>query len=236
MSVYRWFSELVNEMVAANQWLDTEVLFRATAQANALYEFVFDKPAPGANTQAVQGHDHSTTQGGRTCARGTAYSGGAGQEQLFKFQAAGPTIWGNCDNANSSSKQRSTTFWAYCSGTSTGLSSPYTNPVAWCSLRFIFEPRARDKVISFRLQNNTLTKTSETQTFDSIVGSSTVVASASLTLKEVPIQQGWNEFTLELMSDLGTPRIYTTHICLMEAADEDGCYEASTGVSPLGGM
>jgi len=50
------------------------------------------------------------------------------------------------------------------------------------------------------------------------------------------LQQGWNEFDIELQTDKDSPVFYTTHLCLMEAADEDGCYEASTGVSPLGGV
>lgn len=235
MSVYRWFSELVNEMVEANQWLDTEVLFRATSQANALYEFVFDKPAPGATSQAIQGHDHSTTQGGRTCARGTVYSGGAGQDQFFKWEPASPTTWYSADNVNSSSKQRSgSLFWAYCSGVTTGASSPYTTPVAWLSARFLIPSQGGNPTVSIRVKNVTLTKYSETQTIALSAGGSTT--SETKTFVEVPIQQGWNEFDIELQTDKDSPTIYTTHLCLMEAADEDGCYEASTGVSPLGGV
>ena len=66
MSVYRWFTELVNELVESNQWLDAEALFRITSTANALYELTLDKAAPGATSQAIQGHDHSSSQGGRS--------------------------------------------------------------------------------------------------------------------------------------------------------------------------
>ena len=236
MSVYRWFSSLVNEFVESNQWMDAESLFRVTSQANALYELVLDKAAPGATSQAIQGHDHSASQGGRTVARGTLYSAGAGKNQLFKFEGPGSGLWGNCDNANSSSKQRSTTFYAYCSATSTGSSSPYTNPVAWCSLRFLYETHGTSRTISVRIQNSTLTKTSDTATFTIPGSTGTVSSSDPILLEEVPIQQGWNEFVLELMSDHDSPIVYTTHICLMEAADENGCYTASTGVSPLGGV
>ena len=236
MSVYRWFTELVNEIVESNQWLDAEALFRITSTANALYELTLDKAAPGATSQAIQGHDHSSSQGGRTVARGTLYSAGAGKEQLFKFEGPGSGLWGNCDNANTTARQRSTTFYAYCSADTTGSSSPYTNPVAWCFLRFLYETHGTSRTISVRLQNNTLTKTSDVATF-TIPGSTGVVsASPNITLEEVPIQQGWNEFTLELMSDHDSPIVYTTHIVLLEAADLDGCYIASTGVSPLGGL
>ena len=238
MSVYRWFSELVNEMVDSNQWLDTEVLFRATSQANALYEFIFDKPAPGATSQAIQGHDHTTTQGGRTCARGTVYSGGAGQDQFFKWEPSAATTWYSADNANSSSKQRSgSLFWAYCSGTTTGASSPYTTPVAWLHVR-VLKPGAGgggNKTVSARINNVTLSKYSETKTFTVAAGGSSPV-SESLDFVEVPIQPGWNEFDIEYQTDKDSPVVYTTHLCLMEAADENGCYESSTGVSPLGGV
>jgi len=235
VSVYRWFSSLVNEMTAANQWIDAEVLFRATSSANALFEFIFDKPAPGATSQAIQGHDHTSTQGGRVVARGSLYSGGAGKNQFLQFVGPGSGVWGNADNANTSSRQRSTTFWAYSSATTSGSSSPYTNPVAWCSLRFQYETHGTARVISARLQNNTTSKTSDVVTFN-IPGSTGIVsASPALLLEEVPISSGWNEYTLELMSDHDSPTVYTSHICLFEAADVDGCFESSTGVSPLGG-
>lgn len=236
MSVFRWFSELVNEMTEGQQWLDSEVLFRVTSQVNALYELILDKPAPGATSQGIQGHDHTSTQGGRTVARGTLYSAGAGKQQLFKFEGPGSGVWGNADNANTTARQRSVTFKAYCSGTSTGSSSPYTTPVAWCSLRFQFETHGTARVISVRLQNSTLTKTSDVVTFN-IPGSTGIISSSPpLLLTEVPITAGWNDFVLELMSDHDSPIVYTTHVALLEAADEDGCYESSTGVSPLGGL
>ena len=236
MSVYRWFSELVNEMVEANQWLDSEVLFRITSTLNAQYEFLTDKAAPGATSQTIQGHDHTSTQGGRTVARGTLYSAGAGKNQLFKWTPSAINTWYSADNANSTTLQRGgTLFYAYCSATTTGSSSPYTNPVAWGYLRVQCPIHGTSTTISIRVKNVTLSKYSETVTVAAPGGGGSPV-SASVEFEEIPIQPGWNEFDIEMQTDKDTPTLYTTQFVLYEAADEDGCYEASTGVSPLGGV
>lgn len=236
--MYRWFCELINEYVAANQWLDSEVVFRLVATMNALYEFIYDKPAPGATSQAIQGHNHNSTQGGRVVARGTVFVGGAGKNQYFLADLISSSTWYTADNNNSSTLQRGGSIgWFYASATSTGASSPYTTPVGWAYLRIMWPPSTGSHTLSARLYNRTMSKYSDTQTAVLSPGTGVNPETADMTFTEVPIQAGWNEFDLQFSSSSGSNQaVYTTTLVVVEAADVDGCYEASTGVSPLGGL
>jgi len=229
MGAYRWFAKLEQGLVAAQEFLDSDTLFRAYSYANALWESIYDKNIPNM-AQKVKGHDHSATNGGRALARGTCYVGGVGDDLLMKSTAlAYGNTWLSADSAVGASTNRKTIlgyhFRVYHSEqfVSGGSTPSYTNGTVdtWIQLEWLSNFTATNMPLKARIVNNTLSKTSSE--FVALVSGTN--SGAWFHITDIPFQAGWNNYTIELLADMASygggsaqTDLYLTQFSMVEVA------------------
>lgn len=209
MSAYKWFAKLEQLLAASGEFLDSDTLFRAYGFANAIYENIYDKIAPGAAGQSVKGHDHTGTRGGRAVARGTCYVAGTGDDTVMYCES---TALGNvfiqADANVEASVNRFTNlnyhFRVYHSDrfASAGSSDPYTNGncEGWIQLLWATNFTAASLELHAKITNVTMSRESET-TVASVSGTTD---GAFFKIEDIPFQAGWNNYSVQLKADMSS--------------------------------
>jgi hypothetical protein len=228
MSVLRAWKALEEDLLSAKEFLGVALSWAAW-QKNALYEALLDKKAPGATSQAVQGHDHVAAvdggQGGRIVGRSMAAMGGAGNNGFAEVEitALNTSTWVTVPVNYATNGIPS--FRAWCgkgmiSATGTAPSAPCLDAKV-----LVFS----DLTVDVRIQHATTSFYSATKTHTP----SGSFLSSLLHITNIPANdEGWNPYNLQVRSSGLGSYIY---ICLVNESESpivDGTYYAGTPPTP----
>lgn len=210
-TILRYFGNdapLDDALVASPQPLDAFILKLMFMAANALYEAVYDRPAPGSTIQKIQGHDHSA-QGGRPVPMGKLYSAG-GATTIPWATATLPTInqweYSDKDNAVGTRRTSGTPNQTTGAGSATqqfsayvtfdivsGGNPPTVNPYLHAKIQLLIPSLSSAEV---RIYNKTINALSE-----SIIAFS----NEWIDISKIPCSGGeWNDFDIQIRRTSGS--------------------------------
>jgi hypothetical protein len=226
---------LEQDLVADEEWLDSDAILRGVAMLNALYEGTEALASIGASSQSVKGHDHGS-YGGRAVARNVVVSAGNGNNGLFTCPIPSASTWIIADGngAGSRSDAGIPMFVGYVSpGLSSSGNPPTTAPylTAWV---YIYENQSDTSTVDLRIYNSTTGTLSAVTT----LGAGTVKR-GWFPIDKVPCDgDAWNDFDLEVRSDkVGVTGDHTIriHALIIAECAGLGAVGVSSGSEVLGG-
>ena len=197
--VFSYFDVMEELLAADEEWVDAELMLLLEGAINSITEALIDKEAPGASSQYIKGHDHSTN-GGRPLNMGLVYSMGVDSGlalPVFSPSLAVQNTWYFLDQGSTYQRSSGTAGGSVTAGcvlgpVSPGVSSSGSPPTSNPSLvsRVVIDFTA-PATVELRVMNVTTGTYSETV-------SVTLPGSTSEFIR-VPCSGGvWNEFTLEM--------------------------------------
>ena len=216
-TVERWFGWLDTDFIAEDDFISGLTLRQAWAWLAGLYEGVTGVTAPGAQSIAIRGHDHSSGAapvggsegGGLAIPRGCICSGGIGEGGNQPMFAAVCGTGGYQSFDAVMGKPRTQLFWAYVSP---GLTSAGAVAYAECQL-YVFTTAGTANV---RIANQTTG-----------TNSAVVVATTShqwIRITDVPIQPGWNSFDIEGQGITSSRTVRVYGYTISEIGTDDDTY------------
>jgi len=200
--VWSYFGELDPELGGSDEWVDAELLILLESAIAALHEHTTDTATPGASSQYIKGHDHSTN-GGRPVCMGLCFSTGADASLSltapFAQVCTTQNTWYFIDQGAATQRSAGTAGSSVTTGTwwfpvSPGITStgnpPTTAPSLYGEIQTTFTGAA-SPTVEARLHNVATGDYSETITLTG--GGSTD------SFSRIPCSGGvWNELTLEV--------------------------------------
>jgi len=241
--IKRFFTALNDALLDADESGDAETHTRAYAFGNALFEGIFDKRAPGASSQRIQGHDHTDStvsgyQGGRPLARHVCYNAyRADNSSVYYASPSSASSWVSFDEHWSSTYQRTTNtaaelFRTYISAgwDSTGTGTPSSPPYLNVRLLLNWTPTASSVEWDVRVKNIVSGRYSQTQT---VISTSTSQHIQWMDITLVPASDGWCGFDIEVLRRNGSASdvLYCDQFVMYEDIDHG---TIGTGQNALG--
>ncbi len=207
MSAKRYFQALNDYIFGADQSMAAEDLYRLYGFANGIFEGIFDKKAPGATSQRIEGHDHTDStvsgyQGGRPLARNVCYFGFKGENlACFAASPSAASAWTVMDEDWSTVYRRSSNtagelFRTYISAgwDSVGSGTPSSPPYLKARVFLYWTPTSASVEWDVRVKNVNTSRYSSTVT---ITSSSTSLHAQWIDIDFVPTVDGWSGFDVE---------------------------------------
>lgn len=218
--------ELEEDLVAAEEWMDTDSLLRPLSMLNAVFEGTESSAAPGRTTRAVKPHDHDPDgYGGRAVGRGLVCMAANGNRGLWTSTPSVNT-WTNADGGERDVDM----MVGYVSpGLTSSGSPPSAIPYLGAQV-YLYIDGAAASIVDLRMQTTATPTYSETTT----IGAGTE-KKGWFRINKIPCEgDAWNGFDLEIRTDTGGQTIKVL-ACLIVEESGSGAQGSSAGSNLAGG-
>lgn len=226
---------LEQDLVADEEWLDSDMVLRAAAMLNSIYEGTEATAVMGASSQTVKGHDHGD-YGGRAVARNVVVAAGNGANILFRCPIASAASWikGDGEGAGTRTNAGITMFSGYVSPGLDSSGSPPSSAPYLTGWVYLYENQSALSTVEVRIYNDNTGNTSAVTT----IGAGTE-KKGWFPVNFIPCEgDTWNDFDVEIKSDkvgvTGDHDIYLNAVVIAEEA-QGGAVGVSSGSAVLGG-